>query len=157
MKTELWNLLATVLSGVLVYVISQWYTEFILRPIQEYKRLKAKTANLLILHAQYYANPQIYGDGGDFSVRFAASTEIRELAAEVAAFAEVKPFHPFVFCAIPTKKSLSKASRCLIGLSNSFFTTRARENVCFDCAIDYPEIIKKHMWIACSRKKKRGD
>lgn len=152
MKEQLSNLLITVISGVSVYVLSQWYTEFILRPIQDYKSLKAKTAKLLVLHAQYYSNPQIYDDGGDYSAWSAASADIRELAAEVAAFVEVKPFQLFVFYAIPSKKNLLEAYHYLIGLSNSFFTTRSRENRCMDRAIEYPEIIKKYMRITHERK-----
>lgn len=42
MNTELINLLVTVISGVAVYVFSELFTEFVLRPIQEYKQLKGK-------------------------------------------------------------------------------------------------------------------
>lgn len=153
MQEQLINLIITVLSGVLVYVISQWYTEFILRPVQEYKQLKAKVAKLLILHAQYYSNPQVYGDGGNCFAWSAAANEIRELAAEVAAFAEIKPLQIFVLWAIPRKKKLLEAQSYLIGLSNSFFTTRNGEDRSIDRVYEYPNIIRKNMGITYPRKK----
>lgn len=155
MQEQLINLIITVLSGVFVYVISQWYTEFVVRPIQEYKCLKAKVAKLLILHAQFYSNPWVYGTDGDCTAWNAASADIRELAAEVAAFAEVKPFQLLVFHAIPTKKSLIEASRYLIGLSNSFFISSQGENRYMDRVIEYPDIIKKNMRITHAKRKKR--
>lgn len=153
MKTELWNLLATILSGVGVYVVCEWYTEFALRPIQEYKQLKAKVAKLLVLHAQYYSNPQLYDECEKFPAWSVASDEIRELAAEVAAFAEVKPNQIFVLGAIPPKKKLLEAYRHLMGLSHSFFTSRNGEDRCVDRVYEYPDIIRKNMGITYTRKK----
>lgn len=155
MNEDLKNLLITIFSGVAVYVLSQWYTEFALRPIQEYKQLKAKTAKLLVLHAQYYSNPQFYDESEKCPAWSAASDEIRELAAEVAAFAEIKPLQIFVFWAIPSKKKLLEAQRYLIGLSNSFFTSRSGEDRCIDRVYEYPDIIRKNMGISPKRQKKK--
>ena len=58
MKAEFWNVFVTIVSGVGVYILCELYAEFVLRPIQEYKKLKAKVAKLLVLHAQYYSNPR---------------------------------------------------------------------------------------------------
>ena len=33
--------ICTVISGVLVFILGQLYVEFVLRPIQEYKNIKA--------------------------------------------------------------------------------------------------------------------
>ena len=153
MKSEFWNMLLTIISGVGVYILCELYAEFALRPIQEYKRLKAKVAKLLVLHAQYYSNPQLYDKSEKCPAWLAASNEIRELAAEVAAFAEIKPLHVFVFLAIPRKKNLLEAQSYLVGLSNSFFTTRSGEDRCVDRVIEYPDIIRKNMGISPKRQK----
>lgn len=153
MNEQLWNLTITVISGVVVYVICQWYTEFVLRPIHEYKQLKAKVAKLLVLHAQYYSNPWIYDSDGDCTAWKTASAEMRELAADVAAFTEIKPSQWLVVCAIPSKKRLLEAQRYLIGLSNSFFTYPSGEERCIDRVCDYPDIIRKNMGITYTRKK----
>lgn len=157
MSEELLNLLITIISGVVVYILSQWYTEFILRPIQEYKQLKAKVAKFLVLHAQYYSNPRFYDESEKCPAWSAASDDIRELAAEVAAFAEIKPPQIFVFLAIPRKKDLLEAQVYLIGLSNSFFMTRNGEDRCIDRVYEYPDIIRKNMGISPKRQKKKGD
>lgn len=153
MNAELWNLLVTIISGVLVYVICQWYTEFVLRPMQEYKHLKAKVAKQLILHAQYYSNPWVYDSDGNSTAWKTSSAEMREIAADVGAFTEIKPCQLLVLCAIPNKKRLTEAQRYLIGLSNSFFTYPSGEESCIDRVSDYPDIIRKNMGITCTRKK----
>ena len=121
MNTELINLLVTVISGVAVYVFSELFTEFVLRPIQEYKQLKGKVSKLLVLYAQYYCNPQPHGSEDRSPDWLAASDALRDLASDVAAYAETKPLSLFTFFIIPTKKKLSKASSLLIGISNSLF------------------------------------
>ena len=117
------GLTITVLSGVLVYILSQWYTEFILRPIQEYKKLKSKVGKYLVLYACYYCNPRIKESGKNYPAWEDAGNTTRELAAEVAAFAEIKPLKVFTPFSIPSKKNLLEASTQLIGLSNSYFET----------------------------------
>lgn len=156
MNEDLKNLLITIISGVGVYVFSQWYTEFILQPIKEYKRLKAKAAKLLILHAQYYCNPWVYGAEGDCEVWKRASQEMRELAAEVAAFAEIKPTQILVLGAIPRKKDLLEAQSHLIGLSNSFFTSKMGMDNCIDRVILYSEEIKRSMGITHKKKSEKS-
>lgn len=153
MNSEFWNIFATIVSGVIVYVICELYAEFVLRPIQEYKQLKAKVAKLLVLHAHYYANPQFFDESETYPAWSVASNEIRELAAEVAAFAEIKPCHLLVFMFIPSKKRLSEAQSYLIGLSNSFFTSRSREDRYIDRVYEFPDIIRKNMGITYTRKK----
>lgn len=153
LETQLSDLTLTVLSGVVVYILSQWYTEFILRPIQEYKQLKAKVAKLLIMHARYYSNPRFYDNAGDYPEWTVASDEIRELAAEVAAFAEIKPQQFLVLWAIPSKKKLFVAYKYLIGISNAFFTSRNSEERSVDRIYDYPDIIRKNMGISYRRAK----
>ena len=105
----------TVISGVLVFVIGQLFNEYFLKPIQDYKNLRAKISYSLTLYANLYMNPvelkkatQEYSD---------ASLEIRKLAASVAAMIELKPFGNIF---IPKKSDLEKASEALIGISNGF-------------------------------------
>lgn len=110
----------TVVSGVAVYVLSQLFTEFCLRPIQEYNKLKAKVAQCLVFYAACYLNP-IDVSRKEFSQEYVnASTAIRTIAAEVSAFAELIPFRPFILFSIPPKHKIKTASEALIGISNSF-------------------------------------
>ena len=109
----------TVISGVLVFVLTQLYTEFCLRPMQEYKNLKGKIAKALVLYANLYANPIKNMIGENSHYWREAEDEVRNLAAEVEAFAEIKPVR-FLAPSIPNRYKLKEASRSLIGLSNSF-------------------------------------
>lgn len=149
---DLTGVFITVLSGVLVYILSQLFTEFILRPIQDYKKLKGKVAKELVFYAHYYSNPQKIGTAQDFPAWKAAGEAMRELASEVSAFAEIKPLYPFAFYAIPTKKRLLDAARHLMGMSNDFFISgdgHSRDR------LSYPEIIKKNMGITHKKRKKK--
>ena len=147
MNQNLCNLLITVLSGVSVFILSQLFVEFALRPIQEYKKIKAKTAKLLVLYANYYSNPMLNTEAEKFPQWKIAANEIRELAAEVAAYAEVKLVQLLCCWLIPSTKKLKDASSHLIGLSNSFFSSSngidqiARNNS------NYTKTVKKCMRI----------
>lgn len=107
----------TIFAGVVVFVICEWVKEVWLSPLQEYKKLKSKVSKTLILYACYYSNPIPLGDSMR-EVYSKASDEIRELASEVSAFAEVIPF---IHWGIPKAKNIIEAGKCLIGISNRFF------------------------------------
>ena len=121
---EFITVLTTVVSGVLVFILGQLFNEYFLKPIQDYKALKAKIAYSLTLYANLYMNPitiselnQEYSD---------ASLEIRKLAAEVDATIELRPFGNIF---IPRAKILKEASKALIGISNGFYTDSSLEQI----------------------------
>lgn len=107
----------TVISGVMVYVISQLCIEYFLQPIKDYKELKAKTAYTLTHNAQYYSNPckQKHDTEGFWAQ---GAKDMRELASEIDAFAQIRPKYNIF---IPSKNTLLSISRSVIGLSNSFY------------------------------------
>lgn len=127
----------TIISGVLVFALSQFFNDYWLKPIQKYKDLRGRIAYSLVLYANLYMNPIEYKLSSQTEEREIASTELRKLAAEVCAMAEIRPFGN-VF--ILNKKKLSKISKCLIGLSNSIYSdhsnTTIKENTKF-CGIIY--------------------
>lgn len=105
----------TVISGVVVYILSQLFDEYVLHSIQEYKELRAKIAYALVYYANAYSNPHAYS-ANDNSIWDNASTELRKLAAETIAFVQRKSFGLWF---IPRKGTLIKVHSLLIGLSNS--------------------------------------
>lgn len=110
----------TVISGVLVYVFSELFSEFILKPIRSYKELRGRIAKHLVLYANLFSNPlKIKQDSPDFADYISASNSTRELAAEVAAFAEMRPVS---FGLIPSKIVLKEVSKDLIGISNGYIS-----------------------------------
>ena len=120
----------TVISGVLVFVLGQIVNEYYIKPIHNYKELRAKISYSLILYANLYANPVLFNSNNlnKNAESDHASMELRRLAAEIAAMIELKPMLcPF----IANKDTLFEVSRNLIGLSNGFYCTdsnMARDN-----------------------------
>ena len=79
--------IGAIIAGVAVYVICECLKEAWLKPLQEYKRIKAEISRLLVYYANVYTSPAIYSE--EDSERTKASQEFRQLAAEVIAFSEV--------------------------------------------------------------------
>lgn len=109
----------TVISGVLVFVLCQLFDEYWLKPIQQYKELRARISYSLTLYANLYMNPVEYKLVNVREEIDNASLELRKLAAEVDSVAELKPFGNFF---IANKRTLRKVSENLIGLSNSLYS-----------------------------------
>ena len=140
------NLFFTIITGVLVFVFSQMFLEFVLRPIQEYKKLKGEVAKGLILYAQFYYNPY-FNEDGHSEGHSNASDRLRELASEVAAFKEMVPSYLITYTIIPTKKDLQSMSENLIGLSNSCYTTKTSKERYASLAIECESKIEKVLGI----------
>ena len=142
------EMLYTIISGVVVYVICELFVEFILRPIQEYKRLRGKVAYFLVQYACYYLNPQSIVELRNSPGWKDAGDETRKLSSEVAACAEIKPHAIFVWYSIPRKKSLQVVSKSLMGLSNSYFAADGCKSECQRGTLKFVETIKRVMKIA---------
>jgi hypothetical protein len=115
------TVLGTVVSGVVVYVASEYVKEIWLSPLQEYKKIKQKVSYLLNNYACYYSNvvdPESATEEEKKEYR-RVSLETRDLACELRAFIETISRVRF---GIPQKDKIYDASAELIGLSNSYFT-----------------------------------
>ncbi len=110
----------TVISGVLVYILSQLFLEIIVNPRKEYKMLKQKIVYIIKLYCCYYSNPYNLLDDKtnarkkeeyDF-----ASKEMRKIGAELAGYIGTVPKIRF-------KKiiKLNNVLDSLIGISNGFY------------------------------------
>jgi len=73
----------TVITGTLVFVLGQFFLEFVLRPIRKYKELKAETAFCLRFYRAKFSN---------CTVDEAAQEAAKELAAKFIAYSQEKPF-----------------------------------------------------------------
>lgn len=112
--SDLLNMVLTIVSGVFVFIIGQLFIEYFLKPIQDYKKLRANIASALTYYADLYLNPvekrcEEYDEG---------KRKIRELSAQVRATIEIKPLGNIF---IPQKQKLAKAAEGLMGLSNCFY------------------------------------
>ena len=114
----------TVLSGVVVFIISQLIIEKYVKPYDEYKVLKGKVAYILVMYSNLYCNPveYLFEYQEDFRQNcLIAITETRRIAAEVSAFQQrVRKRMP----GVPSKETLKEASKELIRLSNSYLSTQ---------------------------------
>ena len=62
------DMLYTILSGVGVFVVSQWVMEFILKPVISFNELKGRIASNIVYAAQYYGNPLSRENFWDLSI-----------------------------------------------------------------------------------------
>jgi hypothetical protein len=108
----------TILSGVMVYLLGQYFHVVWLIPLQEYKKIRAEIARKLLLYANVYANV-VRGDEKSEQWKnehIQVMDQLRILAAELEGY--IQTLHWFKL-GIPSKKKLSQAVSHIVGLSNS--------------------------------------
>lgn len=112
---------ATVISGVLVYLLGEILKEHWLEPYHQYKKLKGEIAFALVYYANYYSNPVLLSQASDKEIdkRKSISDELRSLSGRLHATAETRAF---IAVGIPKREKLRKAARYLMGISNGLFT-----------------------------------
>lgn len=107
----------TVLSGVIVFIISQLIFEFIVKPREEFNKLKGEIICCLTMYDNIVANPLIYSNINevrDCKEYLDASKNIRFIASR---FAGILESHKFV-C---RKKKYYTVTNDLIRLSNNLW------------------------------------
>ena len=100
----------TVMSGVLVYVLSQIIEKFFLDPILKYNEVKGKIDNKLKFYSNVIANPGILPD----ETYLECSNILRELSCELEATYKQIPIKR-----LDTRRKVSDSARRLIELSNN--------------------------------------
>ena len=111
-------LLTTILSGVTVYLLGQYFHVVWLVPLQEYKKIRAKIACKLLLYANVYCNV-VKNDEKSVEWKqehIEVMDELRILAAELEGY--IQTLYWFKI-GVPSKKKLSRAVSNLVRLSNS--------------------------------------
>lgn len=109
----------TVVSGVIVYAISQIILECIINPRKQFKMLRQRIIYAITLYCCYYTNP--YNPFKEENVRMKeeydlASSEMRKIGAELAGYIGTIP----KFRKRKIKK-LDNVLHALIGISNGFY------------------------------------
>lgn len=111
------NTFLTILSGVIVFIISQLIFEFIIKPREEFNKLKGEIFCCLTMYANIIANPLRYSSIKDISENkeyLDASKNIRFIASR---FAGILESHKFV-C---RKNKYYSVTNNLIRLSNNLW------------------------------------
>lgn len=105
---------ATILSGVLVFILSQLFIEYCLKPIQDFKKLKAKVQYELNFYANVYSNV-IKEQICRLECLEEAKLHLSIIACEMESFSEIRPkFSLF----IPRAKDLRRSGELIRGISN---------------------------------------
>jgi len=110
-------IIKTVLSGVIVFVFSQYVLLFILQPIQKFKSTQGKIDNKL----KFYSNVIVSGDVLEESIKLETSKEIRNLSCELESNYKQILLRTIlsVVKLIPSKKKIAESAKILIFLSNN--------------------------------------
>lgn len=106
----------TIISGVLVFILSQILMEKVLKPREKFKNIKGKIFYLITLYANLIFNPcRLKDEDKDIRNNYKeASIEIRKIASEFAGLIESHP----IIC---KKKKYNDIVSNLIGISNGLF------------------------------------
>ena len=135
------QILYTVLSGTLVYVISQYFMYYIINPSREYKKIKSKIAYSLTMYSCYYHSPiylknikqqiiiDIYRD---------SCNEMRKIGSELSGYISTMSCLKY-----KKRNELIEVSRNLIGLSNGFFVLSNDDNQTLKDNREYEKNIRK--------------
>ena len=133
----------TVMLGVLVYIISQFYLENIINPQKRYKNLRERISYTIALYCCYYSNPYNLLKEKD-NVRMkdeydTASGEMRKIGAELAGYIGTVP-------KIRKKKreKLNNVLNAIIGISNGFYIVSENFNT-IEANIKCEKTIKKEL------------
>ena len=113
----------TIFAGVATFVLGQFVLKLLIDPIHEFRRTIADISHSLIEYADIYSNPGITGEENERKV----SKEFRKLSSRLNAQMYLIP--RYTLCAklfgLPARDNVVKASRYLIGISNSIFRSSA--------------------------------
>ncbi|MBQ9298109.1 MAG: hypothetical protein IJ223_03595 [Clostridia bacterium] len=133
----------TVLTGVLVYVISQFILELYINPRKKYKALKERIAYSIALYSCFYHNPyDLFNKENNaqaMELYSKASQEMRKMGAELAGYISTVPNFRKT-----KKEKLKKALGGIIGISNGFFNNSKNFNT-IEANTKDEEIIKKNL------------
>lgn len=114
------SVVIAVVSGVAVFIIGELMQLYFLEPQHKYKELKSRVAYALSYYGNLYTNVIDLADGNQQQIDEykSAADELRKLACELSAFAELRYWYNF---GISNVKTINEASANLFALSNSFF------------------------------------
>lgn len=120
-----WTSFATLIGGIIIYVIGRIIEKFVLEPLQEYKKTLANISDTLIFYANVYSNLKVSSDED----KNEASRALRKLASDLSAKTHQITFYKFFtkVGVVPSYKNSIDASSTLIGFSNSLWHSDLNE------------------------------
>ena len=121
LSENVWTIVITVVSGVLVYIIGEILQTVWLAPLQKFKSIKHDVSVALTYYGRVSTNVIDWANADEDLRREYGETadKLRELACEVKGFIETLSWFRL---GIPSKKRLNEAYELLMLLSNSLFS-----------------------------------
>lgn len=128
-NSDLFNASITALFAVVVFVIGQLIEKMFIAPIQEQKKTIGKILYVLTFHANMVPFRNKEKKLTNFNDLKKASSELRELAANLRAVTYSIPLYRWLNNAklVPKDSDIKEVSRCLIGWSNSIYDDTPRD------------------------------
>ena len=107
----------TVISGLILFILSQMIQNFILEPLKSFKATIGKIDNLL----KYHSNVIFSGQTLSAEIKIRSMDTIRDLSCELESKYKQIPFRDFFanIRLLPTKINISESARGLIFISNA--------------------------------------
>ena len=113
----------TIFCGVMVFVISQYIMEMIIKPRNELKKIKAKIIFYITMYDNYLSNPYcINKDNNRYSEYLKISNELRYIASELLGHLECYP----IMC---RRKKYNIIVNSLIKISNNIIVYNSRRDI----------------------------
>lgn len=140
MKSEMF---ITVISGVIVFIISQCVIDFIINPHKEFLSLKERIAYALAMYCCYYHSPYNFNKKENVRAKEEydeASKELRKIGSELAGYIGKVSKIRFI-----KRKKLKDVKSALIGLSNGLYIYTSYSPIKDN--IDAEKIIKMNLGI----------
>lgn len=133
----------TVISGVLVYVLSQLYMEKIMNPRKKFKAIRQKIIYSVSMYCRYYHSPyNLLNEKNNVRGKNEyenASIEMRKIGCELAGYIGTIPKIRF-----NKIKKLNDVLDALIGISNGFYIISKDDTVIKDNRKN-EKVIKKYL------------
>lgn len=120
--TELTNIFLTssltIIGGVIIFTITRFIERFHITPMHKLNQLRGKVSHTIILHKNKFGNPNISDEK-----RNEIEDDFRKLSSELRSKVYLIKNYRLLsfFRLILPKQNVFKASREIMGLSNSFF------------------------------------
>ncbi|SFP85392.1 hypothetical protein [Hydrogenimonas thermophila] len=120
------ELFATVISGVLIFVLGQLLLKLVVEPLQELKKEIALTLDSLFFYKYKISSPNANLEKDIFEV----SSILRKHSSNLEVKSSIIPFYNcwYKLRILPSKKNIKKATNKLIGISNSLSPNNNNNN-----------------------------
>lgn len=141
-------MIKTVISGTLIFILSQYFLELVIRPYLEYQNIKIKIGNKLKFYSNILTNPLELSKKGEVPSEVIdryqeVSREIRMLSCELesAYYSSGRLIRKFFIK--ESKKSITDSALLLIRISNGLFKLFLESDTALRNDSDLQEVKKK--------------